>query len=216
MRISHKYKFVFFCNPKTGSESVRELLNPYSDVISTVYLKRSPQNPFYSHITPYETKQIFGHLGWDFESYSRFVFVRNPWIRLVSLYEMIFRRVQEGHGKPDFTEWLYTIKTYGPGAGGQDWKRWQKYGSYSLDNYASDSAGNMLVNKVIKLEDVDQELIPFLAGLGLPGIEDVSVPHVNKRAKLKHYTEYYTSEAQKHVEKLYKFDIREFHYKFGD
>jgi len=129
---------------------------------------------------------------------------------------MIFQQVQEGYGKPGFTDWLYTIKPYGPGAGGEDWKRWQKYGSYSLDNFASDGAGNMLVNKVIRLEDIDRELMPFLAEIGLPGIEKINVPHVNRRTKLVHYTEYYTSEAEKHVEKLYEFDIREFHYKYGD
>lgn len=216
MRISHRYKFIFFCNPKTGSETVRKMLDPYSDVLSTVYRKRSPQNPFYSHMSPIEARSIFNAVGWDFNSYTRFVFVRNPWARLVSLYEMISQNAGEESNRHAFTRWLYMIKPYGPGGGGEDWKRWRKYGTYSLDNYASGDTGGLLVDKVIRLEDIGRELIPFLKTLNLPGIEKLSVPHINKRSKERHYTRYYTKETEQYVGKLYSYDIKEFGYKFED
>jgi len=217
MRISHKYKFIFFCSPKTASESIRKLLTPYSDVLSTVYKERTSENPFYSHMSPYETEYIFKKKGWDFDAYNKFVFVRNPWARLVSLYIMIIEseKCPEKDNKSDFLNWLYTIKTYGSGGGGDDSKRWRKYGTYSLDNYTSDNHGKILVNRVLKLENIKHELIPFLKELGLPDIENINVPYINNRAKKYHYTDYYTKEAEQYIEKLYSYDIKTFNYIFG-
>ena len=216
MRISHRFRFIFFCNPKTGSESVRKLLEPYSDVLGTVYRQRTPQNPFYSHMMPREAKVVFDEWGWDFDGYTKFVFVRNPWARLVSLYEMITQNAGVEAGPAGFAEWFRTIRPYGPGGGGEDWKRWRKYGTYSLDNYAGDGSGRLLVDKVIRLEDIGSELIPFLESLGLPGIREAVVPHVNRRPKKHHYTEYYSAQMVEAVRKMYAFDIERFGYDFGD
>ncbi len=54
MRISHRHRFVFFSNPKTGSESVRSLLDPYSDICGVPMWEMTAENPFYSHISPRE------------------------------------------------------------------------------------------------------------------------------------------------------------------
>jgi len=216
MRISHKYKFIFFCNPKTGSESVRKILNPYSDIIGTGFRIRTRENPFYSHITPKETLIIFNEAGWDFDSYQKFVFVRNPWVRLVSLYEMIRQQETYSDNFPGFTEWLYTIKPDGTGGGGEDWQRWRKYGSYSLENFCKGESGEIMVDKVIRLEDIDHDLLPYLKKLNLPNIGNLFIPHINKRNNTKHYTQYYNKETELYVTKLYHYDIREFGYKFGD
>ena len=51
MRISHKYKFIFISIPKTGSTSVRSILDPYSDIIS-VNDKNSPYKHHTTSIDP--------------------------------------------------------------------------------------------------------------------------------------------------------------------
>ena len=92
MRISHKNKFIFFSNPKTGSESLREMLNPHSEIFDVPYKNTNSENPFYSHISPVEVQQIFFEKGLDFDSYYKIVCTRNPFNRLVSLYEMIYQK----------------------------------------------------------------------------------------------------------------------------
>lgn len=212
MRISHQYKFIFFANPKTGSSSVRQFLNPYTDVKAVKnYLERTPENPFYPHITPQETRALFENFGWDFYSYHRFVFVRNPWARLVSLYEHVMR---EPTNQMPFAEWLYTIQPTGKGGGGEDHQRWRKYGAYSIEHYIKDDKGNILVDKVIRLEDIQEKLKPFLAALGLPNVMEAEINHSNKRKKPKHYSSYYTEETKAYVRDLYRYDIVNYGYTF--
>lgn len=213
MRISHKYKFIFFANPKTGSESVRKLLDPYSDIRSTVYSHITKENPFYSHITPKEVRDIFVAFGWDFDSYYRFVFVRNPWARLVSLYEMTFHNKRTN---PDFNEWIYQIQSYGKGGGGKDFERWRQYGSYSIDNYVMDESRNILVNRIVKIENIDSDLVPILKEIGIPNIDNITIPHINRGDRRSHYTSYYVSATLKRVEEMYQYEIKEFGYSFGD
>lgn len=85
MLVSHDHRFIFFSNPKTGSESVRELLAPYADVEGIPMWEASDEHPYYSHIRPVEVREIFRERGHAFGDYFRFTFVRNPWSRLVSL-----------------------------------------------------------------------------------------------------------------------------------
>lgn len=233
MRISHQFKFIFFSNPKTGSESIRELLKPYSDVEIVPYNRRTNETPFYPHISPKETKEHFDTFGWHYDSYFKFVFVRNPWSRLVSLYEMILdepiltrkikrlttaninRRLNQFF-KPSFTKWLYSTKTDGLGGGGRKNQRWRKYGTYTLDNYITDDSGNILVNKVIKLEEIGSQLMPVLKTLNIPDIENLGIPFVNKRPKKADYHLYYTPETIALVQERYQYELREFGYSFDD
>ncbi len=213
MRISHKYKFIFFANPKTGSSSVRQFLNPYTDVQPVLnYLKRTPENPFYPHITPQETRALFKDFDWDFNSYNKFVFVRNPWARLVSLYEHVMRNPKN---EMDFNSWLYSISPNGKGGGGDEWQRWRKYGAYSIEHYIKDNQGNILVDKVIRLEDIQKELRPFLKAMGLPEVEGAKLNYNNRRKAAAHYSSYYTETTQKYVYDLYRYDILNYGYSFS-
>lgn len=212
MKISHRYKFIFFCNPKTGSESVRDLLEPFSDFSSTIYRHRTAENPFYSHMRPAEAKPFFEQFGWDFDSYRKFVFVRNPWARLVSLYEMIRQNAGQTSSKSDFSQWLLSTKPYGAGGGGEDWKRWRKYGSYSIKNYVADDDGAILVDRILKLENIATELREYLSDLGIPNAESIEIPHTNQRDKKHHYSRYYSSVTDAFIKENYAYDIKHFDY----
>jgi hypothetical protein len=227
MQISHQYKFIFFSFPKTGSESVRALLEPYSDIHGIPYWVRTEEHPFYSHISPAEVKYLFEQRGWDYENYYKFTFIRNPWARMVSLYYMIyhtnppnnlFGRLRyrfRSHNAPSFKEWLRSTRPDGPGAGGPPDQRWQVYGSYSIASYILDKNGRDLVDEVLKLEEINQRLPELLERIGIPDAKDLAIPFVNKRAS-KNYREYYDAEADKLIRTRYRYDIDRFVYSFDN
>ena len=86
MRISHKKKFIFLANPRSASTSIRKILDPYSDISSKLISEVDQNFPFYHHITALELKNIFEKKGWDWDSYTKFCIIRNPYERIVSLY----------------------------------------------------------------------------------------------------------------------------------
>lgn len=91
MRISHKYKFVWISKPKTGSMSVRKLLDRFSNITS------SPGRPFHHHVTADELRATFADQGWNFDDYQVFVCDRNPWELICSIWK--YSKVNDKHQK---------------------------------------------------------------------------------------------------------------------
>ena len=54
MRISHKHKFIFIAVPKTGSTSVRSIIDPYSDITSV----NDKNSPYKHHTTALNLKKF--------------------------------------------------------------------------------------------------------------------------------------------------------------
>ncbi len=211
MRISHHYKFILFANPKCGSSTVRQFIDPYSDVRSVKnILKVTADNPFHPHMRPMEARPFFQQYGWDFDKYHKFVFVRNPWARLVSLYNHIKRTDPK---IPDFQNWLYTIKPYGTGGGGTN-ELWRRHGAYSIEYFIKDDKGNILVDRVFRLEDIDSLFIPYLISLGLPLSPHSKIIRKNIVNQNGVYQNYYNDETVAYVKNLYQYDIVNFDYSF--
>jgi hypothetical protein len=227
MQISHEYKFIFFSFPKTGSESVRAMLEPYSDIHGVPYWEKSDEHPFYSHISPAEVKALFVERGWNYDEYYKFTFVRNPWARLVSLYNMIYftRPPRSLAGKlrawlrrfstPSFGDWLQSTRPEGEGAGGPPNQRWQVYGAYSLASYILDEDANALVDAVIRLEAIDEDLPAVLERVGIPGARELEIPFVNKRPS-KNYAGYYDDASRTLVAERYGYEIGRYGYRYED
>jgi hypothetical protein len=211
MRISHRHKFVFFSSPKTGSESMRALLDPLSDVRDVQFPRATPAFPFYSHIRPIEVKAAFDRFGWRYDDYYRFVFVRNPWQRLASLYQMV-RRLNPRFGR-SFGDWLRATRPYGIGGGGPDAARWLKYGTYSLDAYAGDGNGRLLVDEVFRLEDM-ASVPERLRARGIPLAAHTLVPWVNQAETAPDLGQLYTPELIELVGERYAKEIAEFGYQY--
>ena len=209
MRISHRHKFIFFANPKTGSESVGDYLDPLSDVRGLVYAQTTPEFPFYSHMRPVEAVSAFEERGWAYHDYYRFTFVRNPWKRLVSLYVMI-KRVDPSFGL-SFADWLEGTSPSGEGGGGPDAQRWRKYGTYSLRNFIGGDIS--LVDNVFRMEDMD-DLPAKLAARGLPIAATSQIKRLNVGGLQRPHYEFYSDRLVKLVAARYAEEIEMFGYTF--
>lgn len=216
MIVSHSKRFVFFSFPKTGSESVREMLADLNEETVTPYREATAQNPFYSHMSPAEAQAAFAARGRDLTDYMTFTVTRNPFARLVSIYEMVMavdgleklkRRV--GLPQKSFSVWLAGTQPDGPGGGGRPHQRWRKFGTWSTQAWISDDQGNCLVDHVLRLEHLVEELPPVLDKLGLPAPR--KIVHKNKRVSTD-WRKYYDETAQRCIEDRYGTDLQRYHY----
>ena len=216
MIISHTHRFIFFSNPKTGSESVRALLAPLNEEPIGAWRDRTTKNPFYAHMSPAEAQISFAAKRWPFEDYRRVTCVRNPYPRLVSLYRMIadvdglwrWRR-RMGLGQTSFSRWLHETQPYGPGGGGRIHQRWRRYGTWSAQTWTTNAQGARLVTDILRLEHLDRELPVLLAEMGLP--VRAQLGHVNARSKTD-WSHWYSPQARALVADRYAWDLKRFSY----
>ena len=207
MRVSHRYKFIFFSNPKCGSETIRFMLDSLSDSVGIVeFPKLSAENPFYNHMLPREARDVFRRLGWQFDDYYKFTTVRDPWTRLASLYSHL-RRVRR-NAVPPFPTWLRSIATDGRGGGGHDSERWLKHGTYLTRNWVGDETATPLVDNIFRLEDI-AALPQQLSQRGIPLNPGDDVP---KRNVHRYEAADHTPETIVIVAGLYHEDILRFGY----
>ena len=221
MRISHEHRFVFFASPKTGSRSVRKLLDAYAEIHGRPAHEVTADFPFYNHMRPVELRDVFHERGWDFDAYFKFVMVRNPWSRLVSLYEMfafrearlvsrLRRRATRHRG---FRAWVRALDPEGRGIvePGSETSV-IRFGAFSYIGFAGDEHGRPLVDEVIKLEEIESGLPPVLERLGVP--LPPRVPRTGRGRYRGGYRAYYDDETRELVGTLYEEDIERFGYEF--
>ncbi len=221
MRISHRHRFVFFASPKTGSRSVRRLLDASAEIHGLPAEELTEDFPFYNHIRPVELRDIFASRGWDFDAYFKFVMVRNPWSRLVSLYEMyafreggqLSRLRTRAKRHQGFRAWVPTVdpegrRTVGPGLE----KGVIRFGALSYVAFTGDEDGRPLVDEVIKLEEIESRLPPLLERLGVP--VPSRIPRTGRGRYRGDYRNYYDDATRELVGTLYEEDIERFGYTF--
>ena len=149
MRISIRKRFVFLSNPRCGSQSIRAMLQPYSDILSTV------EKPFHHHSNARVIKRALKRLDFDWEEFYSFTTIRNPWARAASFWEygglneasVWNRRRAESS---DFHEFCQKVP---PGLG------------------ALKFAGNgekVIVSEVIRLEDLNKRFPKLAKELNTP------------------------------------------------
>ncbi|RXK81555.1 hypothetical protein EST62_12080 [Chlorobaculum sp. 24CR] len=173
MRISHSHKFIFLATPRTGSTTTRNVLDKYSDISSILISDITKEFPFYHHISALELKRIFECRGWDWDSYEKFCFVRNPYDRVVSLYHHYLKMRKNWKVKnlktfktklifittrpPSFRDYVMNINT-------------NDRLPTSLESFLCDEDGNFLVNEILMFEKLKDDLPRYLNKLNLYGI----------------------------------------------
>ena len=201
MRVSHKFKIIFLSNPKTGSTSVRKILNKYSEIKSGI----TDKNLFH-HLNALKAKKYFEENNIDiWYDYVSITTIRNPFERAVSNY---FYSKPDKYGihfyqdnydestifEMDFNKWLKTkIEIHG-----------KVPGLISFEEFCCDENGNCIVDYVIPIEKIDIELPKLLKRLGINYNDNI--PRSNKTSH-KRYQFYFNDESRKLIEEKYKKDI---------
>lgn len=179
MIISFEHKFVFVAIPKTGTQTVRELLRPQLgpndwEQCSLLATKRFPVEPLaaigHGHLSCEQVRPFMVEAIW--ESFHRFCVVREPFDRFVSYCTFFHRR-----GDRMATDPLATMKrALSAGAA-------RGHGYAPQASYVLDEAGALDVDRVLRYERFDDDVRSTLAQLGLDADGPVPVVNASRRTR---------------------------------
>jgi|3_EtaG_2_1085321.scaffolds.fasta_scaffold16685_2 hypothetical protein len=199
MPISHKHKLIFIHVPKNGGTAISKAEGMAFTLIGHHY----PQ--FYMRGLPTE---------WD--TFTKFGVVRNPWSRTVSNYEYAKMAESYWHSvkgfkrdgtHPDynvmkdmsFTDAIHKLK--------ENPKVFKHHGWEAQHKYLCDTSGKVLVDKVFRLEELatNEEFKVMVPNLQVINQSDNS--HID-------YKDYYDEETKGIIAEVYAKDIELFNYEF--
>lgn len=218
LAISHKYKFIFIHSPKTGGSSIRRAFEPFLDGgylrdennkkltnnaiseedIKKYKLKAKNNNAFHLRLT--EQRKMVPKEIWD--SYFKFVFVRNPWDYAVSYYAYKKDKARKKKIRHPEEYQIFESSSFREVCRNLD---------ENLSDYYMINNKKIGVDYIGKLETIEDDFKYICKKLGLP--KGTSLPHAN-RSEHKHYSEYYDKELKEFVEDKYKDTISLFGYDF--
>jgi hypothetical protein len=155
--ISHRHKFVFLANPKCATTTIHEFLRPYSDKAYTLSVY---QKPLGTHAYAQEVKRYLEKRKYKWEDYLVFTTIRNPLNRIKSCY---YYEIDFFQNRDPIDLFIRTPR---------DFKKYV-YGNFfnrrflDIDKFTSDEDGNRIVDKIIRVEDIDKEMPALLRKIGL-------------------------------------------------
>jgi hypothetical protein len=199
---SESHSFLFIHIQRTGGGSVSRMLR------ANVPDARRFLMP-HSH-----AQEALEKLGNRYPHFYKFSFVRNPWERMVSWFAMLTRHVRQV-SKPGWNRYKFAAATSGfeNFLNADAVKRVGK-SHYSLAfnqlDYLMDTAGNLLVDDVFRLENFtsDCQLMAARCGFVLP-----RVFHTHK-IQHAHYSTYYTPSTKQLIADRFARDIDYLGYRF--
>lgn len=205
-----KTKLIFYRIPKNASTSIykqlgkKNVINLYYDEIAKRADQRIYKNIFdTSHLKPEELRS-FNILNVD--DFFSFCVVRNPWDRVVSMYEFsilnkdLFKKAYSIN-KEDFISFCNVIK---------DRKNDPFFiGSHKQSEWIDKKTPP---NKILFFESLQEDFSSMIKEINLIGVTP-KLPHQNK-TKHNHYSQYYNSETKQIISEVFEEDIDNFRYIF--
>ncbi|MEP7016193.1 MAG: sulfotransferase family 2 domain-containing protein [Verrucomicrobiota bacterium] len=212
--ISHKHKCIFVEVPKTGSTSVRAVLGKAWKPHLNLWEIKGHMENYWTHYggrtnrilealylaVPKQRRIDIGRK--QFETYFKFGFVRNPWDRVVSLYERNEAvQLKDKMSFEQFVDWIqYSSATCVHSSPHR----------YQLDWFV-DSNGNILADFIGKFERLEEDWAFVAKKLGV----SETLPHRRANPRERPYTEYYNDRTREVIANKFKIDIERFGYEFG-
>ena len=216
MIVSHKYRFIFLRTEKTASTSLMKALQGVLDEQEVQANRRRPAWAKYSpihhgalkrylpqlfglhtHATASQVRSVLGRQ--IFDSYYKFAVERNPWDRQISLYA--HRQWKKGRATEDFDREMRS-----PIYRNTSYTRLNNWSIYAIGN-------EIVADRVIRYEQLEEEIEGLVATLGLPG--PLELPVLRKyTADRPHYSTYYTDYTRDLVAKWYPREIDALGYTF--
>ena len=221
MRIDTKNKIIYFANPKTGSTSLRNMMDKYCDFSLIKHLEDN--NMYHDHWSMNKYETIFLILNKQPKSniylseYFSFTTIRNPWARIVSAFNYQ-KRDKNGYefynlnydkntaNQFSFSEFINYIN---------DKDYWCGIGIPNAPYFCFDKNNNQLLTKIYPIETLTKEMIESDIKKYNGKHYNVSeIPHLNTTKKVD-YRIYYTEQWMiDKVREVYKKDIELGGYKF--
>lgn len=208
MRVSNKLGIIFLSNPKTGSTTVRNILDPYSEIKSGITDKE-----LFHHLKAEEARNYLKEKDIDWNDYLVITTIRNPFARAVSNYF---------YSKPDNSGKHFYEKGYDESSAFDlDFNNWLKLkfnkngkipGLISYEDFCCNKEGKCIVDLVIPIENIDNELPKLLKSMGVK-LNYEKIP-VSNTTKHKDYKFYFNEETRLLIEENYKKDIEIGNYSF--
>ena len=180
MRISHKYKFAYIAIPKTGSRTLRKLLEKHSDIAS-----KTGQGDFGQHNTAKKLKDVFNQNNWEWDDYFKFTVVRHPISRIYSIYKYRLRIASnpptEHHKKHAMSFYDSCTKFKDLNITFDEAVLGDKISIQPQTNWIlSRDKSKSLLDKIVKIEQIDNELPGIWNQLELPLHEISNIPKINE------------------------------------
>lgn len=202
MIINHKYKFIFIHIQKTAGTSIT----------NSLYGIEGTENLHHSH-SMLNSIDIN-----EFKDYFKFCFVRNPFDRLLSWYNMILKKGLHNDwsnyilkNSTNFSEFLNlqdVILEKNP-LELQSLVDYPKSLTFNQLDYVTDNLGRIQCDFFGRFENINQDFEYLSEKLNIK----LELNHLNK-FEHKLYKEYYNDKDVKIVENLYKKDLEYFKYTF--
>ena len=205
MIISHKYKFIFIKTKKTASSIIEIYLSQLCDeddivtpLLENVTYKQNPRNWyynkynkfFYNHIPARIIRYYIGEKDWN--NYYKFCVERNPFDKTISHY---YYRNSKRRKPVTFDEYL------------------RKCNFCYNYKYYCDTNNNIIVDKIIKYENVNDELRKVLLNFGIK-FNELNIYEKSGYRPNKHYRDFYDDYQKNIIENAFDFELKLHNYKF--
>jgi chondroitin 4-sulfotransferase 11 len=203
MLISEKYKYLFVHIQKTAGTSITKCLHQIG------HTKNISNTHSFLNSQPIH----------EYDNYFKFCFVRNPFDRLVSWYNMILKKdftndfsryiLNNSSNFSEFLDLTEIINETNEQEKITD-SKYLKSISFNQLDYITDDEGNIMVDYIGRYENLNNDFHYVMSKLGR---EKYNLPHINKYNH-ENYRKYYTERDIEKVVKMYSKDLDYFEYYF--